>query len=71
MAYGSHPVALFGIAMLTVMEVVIRPQTSAAQGVRAPFWTTLGLFLGFGLASVVFWAYFKLSEQREGAIARD
>lgn len=57
--------------MLTVMEVVIRPQTSAAQGVRAPFWTTLGLFLGFGLASVVFWAYFKLSEQREGAIARD
>jgi photosystem II stability/assembly factor-like uncharacterized protein len=64
-------VALFGVAMLTVMEVVIRPQTSAARGVSAPFWTTLGLFIGFGVASILFWAYFKRSEQPEGAVAPD
>ena len=64
-------VALFGVAMLAVMEVVIRPQTSAARGAVAPFWTTLGLFLAFGIASVLFWGYFKLSEQRESVIARD
>jgi photosystem II stability/assembly factor-like uncharacterized protein len=50
---------LFGVACLTVVEVMIRPQTSAGRRVE-PLWTTIGLFLAFGLASVLFWAYFKV-----------
>lgn len=56
---------LFGLAMVTVIEVVIRPQTSAARGRSEPFWTTLGLFLGFGVASVLFWLYFQMRRDPE------
>ena len=54
--------ALFGVACLAVVEVMIRPQSTAGRHVE-PFWTTIGLFVGFGVASVLFWAYFKI--QRE------
>jgi hypothetical protein len=56
---------LFGIAMVAVIEVVIRPQTNAARGRTEPFWTTLGLFIGFGVASVLFWLYFQLRHESE------
>lgn len=56
---------LFGLAMITVIEVVIRPQTNAARGRSEPFWTTLGLFLGFGVASVLFWLYFQVRRDPE------
>jgi len=46
-------------------------EPSAAHGEPAPFWTTLGLFIGFGVASLLFWAYFKRNERREGAVAGD
>jgi hypothetical protein len=52
--------ALFGVACLAVIEVMLRPQTRTAHQSVAPFWTTLGLFLAFGVASVVFWVYFKV-----------
>ncbi len=52
--------ALFGVACLAVIEVMLRPQTRPAHQSFAPFWTTLGLFLAFGVASVLFWAYFKV-----------
>ncbi len=52
--------ALFGIACLAVVEVMIRPQTSAAARHTEPFWTTVALFVAFGAASVLFWAYFKV-----------
>jgi hypothetical protein len=55
--------ALFGVACLAVVEVMIRPQTSAGRHVE-PFWTTIGLFVAFGLASVLFWAYFKVPRER-------
>ena len=61
---------VFGIAVLSVLEVVVRPQTSAARGAGAPFWTTVGLFLAFGVASILFWAYFKVRETRVDASAR-
>jgi hypothetical protein len=54
---------LFGLAMITVIEVVIRPQTNAARGRSEPFWTTLALFLGFGLASILFWLYFQVRRE--------
>ncbi|HVC42854.1 MAG TPA: FGLLP motif-containing membrane protein [Candidatus Saccharimonadales bacterium] len=54
---------LFGLAMVAVIEVVIRPQTSIARGRSEPFWTTLGLFLAFGVASVLFWLYFQVRRE--------
>jgi hypothetical protein len=56
---------LFGVAMVAVIEVVIRPQTIAAQGRSEPFWTTLGLFIAFGVASVLFWLYFRVRGEPE------
>jgi hypothetical protein len=56
---------LFGVACLAVVEVMIRPQTSFARHVE-PFWTTIGLFVAFGLASVLFWAYFKIQDEPAG-----
>jgi photosystem II stability/assembly factor-like uncharacterized protein len=61
---------VFGIAVLSVLEVVVRPQTNAARGAVAPFWTTLGLFLAFGVASILFWGYFKVRETRVDGSAR-
>jgi photosystem II stability/assembly factor-like uncharacterized protein len=59
--------ALFGVACFAVTEVMLRPQSSAARGHNEPVWTTLGLFLSFGAASVLFWAYFKVQGDRKRA----
>lgn len=61
--------ALFGVACLAVVEVMIRPQSSAGRHVE-PFWTTIGLFVAFGLASVLFWAYFKVQRQTTSKATR-
>ncbi len=52
--------AVFGIAGLTVIEVMLRPQSAGARVANVPFWTTIGLFIGFGAASVLFWGYFRM-----------
>jgi photosystem II stability/assembly factor-like uncharacterized protein len=54
---------VFGVALLAIIEVIIRPQNHAARN-NAPFWTTMALFVGFGVASVLFWLYFKVTERR-------
>jgi hypothetical protein len=61
--------ALFGVACLAVVEVMIRPQSTAGRHVE-PFWTTIGLFIAFGLASVLFWAYFKVQGETTHGAAR-
>jgi hypothetical protein len=62
---------LFGVIVLTVVEVILRPQNNAARHASAPFWTTLGLFLAFGAASLLFWAYFKIRDQPVPATVGD
>ena len=52
--------AVFGLAALSVIEVMLRPQSAGARVAAAPFLTTAGLFIAFGLASVAFWGYFKV-----------
>lgn len=52
--------AVFGAAALSVIEVMLRPQRAGAHVTTAPFLTTAGLFVVFGLASVAFWGYFKV-----------
>ena len=52
--------AVFGVAALSVIEVMLRPQTGGARSAPAPLWVTAGLFLGFGVVSVLFWGYFRM-----------
>ena len=52
--------AVFGLAALSVIEVMLRPQSAGAHAASVPFWTTAGLFVGFGAASTLFWSYFRL-----------
>lgn len=51
--------SVFAVVSFAVLEVMLRPQSSRAHVAGVPFWTTLALFLGFGLASIVFWAGFR------------
>lgn len=51
--------AVFGVAGLTLLEVMLRPQSAGAHLATVPFWTTAGLFIAFGTVSVLFWGYFK------------
>jgi hypothetical protein len=46
-------------SLFVLLEVLVRPQTSHWYR-SPPFWTTLGLFVSFGVASLVFWAYFRV-----------
>ena len=52
--------AVFGLAALAVIEVMLRPQSAGARVSNVPFWTTAGLFVGFGAASILFWSYFRV-----------
>jgi len=52
--------AVFGVAGLALFEVMLRPQSAGAHVASVPFWTTVGLFVAFGTASVLFWGYFRV-----------
>jgi hypothetical protein len=52
--------AVFGLAALAVVEVMLRPHGSGARTATAPLVTTVALFVGFGIVSVSFWSYFKI-----------
>jgi hypothetical protein len=62
---------VFGIASLAVIEVMLRPQSTSARVSSVPIWTTVGLFLGFGTASVMFWGYFRVRNRPEPSVLRD
>lgn len=55
--------ALYGLAAFGVVQVLLRPQITAFRA-AAPFWMTMGFFLGFAALSVVFWSYFSLRGRR-------
>ena len=57
--------AVFGLAALAVIEVMLRPQSAGAHVASVPFWTTAGLFVGFGAASIMFWSYFRLRKAED------
>jgi hypothetical protein len=60
--------AVFGIASLAVIEVMLRPQSTGVRPASVPFWTTAALFLAFGAASVVFWGYFRMRRRTAPAV---
>ena len=51
---------IFGLAGLALFEIMLRPQSAGSHVASVPFWTTVGLFVAFGAASVLFWGYFKM-----------
>ncbi|MDQ6847995.1 MAG: glycoside hydrolase [Candidatus Dormibacteraeota bacterium] len=57
--------AVFGVAMFGLVQIMLRPQSSSAHVTSVPLWTTVGLFLAFGAASVAFWGYFRATAERE------
>lgn len=59
-AWGS----VFGLAGLAVIEIMLRPQSAGARVASVPLLTTVGLFLGFGVVSVLFWSYFRVQTRR-------
>jgi hypothetical protein len=58
---------LFGIGLFGFLHVLIDPvhgYTQLADSKRAGLLTSIGLFVGFGLFSVLFWGYFRFRPQR-------
>ncbi len=56
---------VFAIAMFGLVQIMLRPQSSSAHVASVPLWTTVGLFLAFGTASIGFWAYFRAKPGRD------
>ena len=52
--------ALYGIGLFEFVQILNNPATHMkADPPLPPASTSIGLFLGFGLASIAFWAYFR------------
>jgi hypothetical protein len=51
--------ALYGIGLFEFVQILNNPATHMKADPLPPASTSIGLFLGFGLASVAFWAYFR------------
>ncbi len=56
---------VFALAMFGLVQIMLRPQSSSAHVASVPLWTTVGLFLGFGAASVAFWGYFRATSAHD------
>jgi hypothetical protein len=51
---------VFAVAAFALLQIMLRPESETTHVAAAPLWTTLGLFLAFGTASVAFWGYFRV-----------
>jgi hypothetical protein len=55
---------VFALALFGMVQIMLRPQSASAHVASVPLWTTVGLFLAFGTASVAFWGYFRATTPR-------
>jgi hypothetical protein len=53
---------IFGLGALAMAEIMVLPESGSHIRSVAPLVTTLLLFFGFGVSSVVFWAYFRYTK---------
>jgi VHL beta domain len=53
---------IFGLGAFAMAEIMILPESGSHIRSVAPLVTTLVLFLGFGVGSVSFWAYFRYTK---------
>ncbi|MBV8195285.1 MAG: hypothetical protein JOY80_07125 [Candidatus Dormibacteraeota bacterium] len=63
--------AIFGVGAFAMAEIMLLPQSGQYLRSVAPVATTLGLFFGFGLASLLFWAYFRYHKPEFGETTDD
>jgi hypothetical protein len=57
--------ALFGFTLFVFVHLLLHPQSGFGRADHpTPLFTWLGLFVGFGLVSVLFWAYFRYRPTR-------
>ena len=56
---------LIFVGLFAFMHVLINPQSGyLADSSRTPLFTMLALLIGFGVASVAFWGYFRFRPER-------
>jgi hypothetical protein len=56
---------VFGLGVFAFAHILINPQSGyLSDSSRTPLLTILGLFIGFGIVSVAFWAYFRYRPTR-------
>ena len=56
---------VFGVAVLAFVHILLQPSSGyVSPATGASRWTAIALFLGFGLFSVGFWAYFRFRRPR-------
>ena len=59
--------AAFGLMAFLVFQLIIRPGNDFTDtSTKTNWWTVWALFVGFGLFSVAFWAYFRFRSARPG-----
>jgi hypothetical protein len=49
---------IYAVVVFAFVQLVVHPEF-AGRDATTPLWVWLGLFVGFGLISVLFWAYFR------------
>jgi hypothetical protein len=61
---------LFGLGVFAFAHVLVNPASGyLADSTRTPLLTIVALFVGFGVVSLAFWAYFRFRRPREAAPA--
>ena len=50
---------LYVPGLLAFCAVILNPQNGFIGGSTTPFWTTVALFVAFGVFSILFWAWFR------------
>ncbi|HEU5003903.1 MAG TPA: choice-of-anchor P family protein [Actinomycetota bacterium] len=61
--------AIFGVATVAFINILLQPTSGYRNpDAGAAKWTAVALFVGFGLFSVAFWAYFRFRAPRGEAV---
>ena len=60
----------YGIGLFAFVWIILNPSNGFAGATdQAGFVTAAALFIGFGVISILFWAYFRLRPETAGAAA--
>lgn len=63
---------IFGLSLAAFVHILFRPNTGyVADTSSTSARLVVGLFIAFGIFSVLFWAYFRYRRPRGGIVARD
>ena len=61
--------AIFGVALFAFAEILLNPSSGyVASTSRGAVFTTVAVFVGFGLGSLAFWAFFRFRFRGSGSV---